>query len=156
MTRRWLSRLAVFVVGDVLLVLVLRWAAFEPDALRLSLLVAAGLAVAWLVIDTVTESGPPWTVESRTLARSAGVDARLGTYVRILEDHRSAGAPSAALRDRLALLAAQRLELHHGLTLGDPAAGALLGPELAAALVGPPRRLRLAELEDFVTRIEEL
>jgi hypothetical protein len=156
MTRRWLSRLAVFVVGDALLVLVLRWADFQPDGVRLSLLVAACLTAAWLVIDTVTESGPPWTVESKTLARSAGVEARLGTYVRILEDHRAADVPNATLRDRLAALAGQRLELHHGLTLGDPAAGALLGPELAAALTGPPRRLRLAELEDFVTRIEEL
>lgn len=156
MTRRWLTRLAVFVVGDTVLVLGLRYADFEPDALRLSLLAAAVLAAAWLVIDTVTEPGPPWTVESRTLTRSAGVDARLGTYIRVLEDHVAAGVPTASLRDRLAALAAQRLELHHGLTLADPAAAALLGPALADALTGPPRRLHRAELEDFVTRIEEL
>ena len=156
MTRRWLTRLAVFVVGDAVLLLGLRYADFEPDALRLSLLAAAGLAAAWLVVDTVTEPGPPWTVESRTVARSAGVDARLATYLRVLEDHVAAGVPNASLRDRLATLAAQRLELHHGLTLTDPAAAALLGPELASALTGPPRRLHRAELEDFVTRIEEL
>ena len=156
MTRLWLTRLATLVAVVTLLLLGLRWTEYQADEVRLSLLVAACLAVAWLVADTVTDSGPPWTVVGRAAPRAAGADARLTTYLRIVEDHYAAREPNASLRDRLATLAGQRLELHHGLTLADPGARDLLGPELLSALTEPPRRLRRAELDDFVTRIEEL
>lgn len=156
MSQRWLVRFGTLVVLDTLLLLGLDWTGYEADEVRLSLLVTACLALAWLVADTVTEGGPPWTVHSRTVTRPPGSDARLATYVRVLEDHRVAREPNSSLRDRLAALADERLQLHHGLRLGDPRAHDLLGPELAAALSGPPRRLRAAELDAYVSRIEEL
>ncbi|MFN8193645.1 MAG: hypothetical protein U0R80_05085 [Nocardioidaceae bacterium] len=156
LVRRWATRVTLLLATDAVLLAGLRWADYHVDLLRFTLLVTACIAAAWLVTDTVTESGPPWSVESRSVVRPPGADVRLGTYVRILEDHAAAREPNGSLRDRLAGLAGERLRIHHGLRLGDPAADDLLGPALVAVLTGPPRRLQPSELDALMTRIEEL
>jgi hypothetical protein len=43
-----------------------------------------------------------------------------------------------------------------GLSRGDPDVVRRLGPTLCAVLAGPPQRLKTAEIEDCIRRIEEL
>lgn len=156
MGARW-TRRAVGLGVLLALVLVALWATdTEPDLPGLVLVVALGVAVVWLVVDTLVEAGPAWEVGAAPPVRPEGADPTLTAYLRVVEDHFLARDPSPALRDRLAALAERRLRHRHGLTLADPAAATVLGVDLVAALTGPVRRLTRAELDAYVRRIEEL
>jgi len=150
--RRVIAAAVLFVGIDVLLILL----DFDPDHLRLGLLVALGVTVSGLVLDSMGDSGPPWTAEGGRDLVPAGADERLAGYVRLLESHLTADAAGTGLRDRLAALCDERLERRHGLTRSDPEARELLGVDLAQDLSGPPRRLSRAEIDDYVRRIEDL
>jgi hypothetical protein len=162
MRRRWVRRgvtaLGVFGVLQV----VLTWARFGPQPLRLGLLVLLGVAVSGLVRDGLDAraGAPDWSVPAPPPSVPAGGDTRLAAYVRLVDAHLSARTPDAELRNRLAALCDQRLERRHGLDRTDPAAEgavlALLGERLLADLAGPPRRLRQDEVEDHLRRIEAL
>jgi hypothetical protein len=129
---------------------------FEPDPLRLTLLVLVGVAGLGLLADGLGNEDPSWTVDMVRWATPPGQDHGFATYVRMIEGHLTVDVPHGALRDRLGALAARRLEQRHGLSVDDPRAVALLGRELAAVLAGPPRRLGPAEIDRCVRRIEEL
>ncbi len=113
--QRVIAAAVLFVCIDVLLTVL----DFDPDHLRVGLLVALGVAVSGLVLDSMGESGPPWTAEGRRDLVPAGADERLAGYVRLLESHLTADAADSGLRDRLAALCDDRLERRHGLTRGD-------------------------------------
>lgn len=154
--RRWWRRLATGValfaglgVGSVA-------ADFDPDPLRLGLVVALVVATWGLVLDSLADPGPSWTVEAAHPARPPGQDARTARNLSLLESHVTARTPDGALRDRLAALADLVLRQRHGVGREDPAAAALLGPDLTAVLDAPPRRLSRPEIERCVQRIEEL
>ncbi|GAA4371484.1 hypothetical protein [Nocardioides caricicola] len=153
---RWLRRLAggtaVFVVLELALVL----AKTDPDPLRLALLVATCVGVLGLILDALADGGAAWEVTVEQPSARAGGDPRLARYVGLLEAHRTARSQDTALRDRLAALADQVLRQRHGVRRDDPRAAELLGPELVAVLDGAPRRLAPAEIDRYLTRIEEL
>jgi hypothetical protein len=153
---RWAVRVVALVVLVVGLHVALELLAYEPRPLHLALLVTVCLAVAWLVADVLGDLGPNWDVQGTTAWSYEGQDARIATYLRVLEGHVTSGTPDGNLRDRLAVLADRRLAQHHGLRRGDQAARELLGPDLLDVLEGPPRRLRVAEIDRHVRRIEEL
>jgi hypothetical protein len=155
MSRRWLRRTAGLVLLEVVLLGGLRLLGVQADLVRFVLVVALVLTTIWLVLDTADQDAS-WEVEAPHETRSSASDTRLQTYTRVLEDHVAAREPTAALRDRLRWLVIERLELHHGLGIDDPEAQPLLGPGLSALLAGPPRRIDPAELNDALTRIEEL
>ena len=153
---RWLRRLgagvAVFVVLEVVLVL----AQTDPDPLRLALLVATCVGVFSLIFDALADGGASWEViVEQPTVRSSG-DPRLARYVSMLEAHRSSRSRDTALRDRLRTLADEVLRQRHGVARDDPRAAELLGPELSTVLDGEPRRLQTAEIDRYLTRIEEL
>jgi hypothetical protein len=152
----WVWRLVavvvVFAVLDVASVVL----DFAPAHGRLALLVALCLAVVAVVWDSLGDSGPPWSAEPDRPMTTAGSDARLAYYVRLLENHRTAASPDGALRDLLVELCDERLARHHGLTRQDPSAEALLGDDLLRDLAGPVRRLHRAEIDDYLERIEQL
>jgi hypothetical protein len=129
---------------------------FEPDPLRLGLVVALVVATWGLVLDSLADAGPSWTVEAAHPARPPGQDARTARNLSLLENHVTARTPDGALRDRLAALADLVLRQRHGVGREDPAAAALLGPDLTAVLGAPPRRLSRSEIERCVQRIEDL
>lgn len=129
---------------------------FEPHALPLLLLVVVGVAVVGLVVDGLGGEEPSWTVDMVRWASPPGQDHRLSLYLRTLEGHLTAATPDAGLRDRLATLAALRLEQRHGVVGPGPRRDALLGPDVTAVLDGPVRRLGRAEITRCVHRIEEL
>jgi hypothetical protein len=129
---------------------------FDPDPLRLTLLVLASLAVLALFLDAFGGEEESWGVESQTWTPQPGQDLAFASYVRVIESHLTVDVPDHALRDRLAAVADLRLERRYAVRLGDPRAAELLGPELTAVLTGPPRRLSRAEIDRCVTRIEEL
>jgi hypothetical protein len=155
--RRWWRRLATGVAlfaglgaGSVA-------ADFDPDPLRLGLVVALVVATWGLVLDSLADTGPSWTVEAAAHpARPPGQDARTARNLSLLENHVTARTADGALRDRLAALADLVLRQRHGVGREDPAAAALLGPDLTAVLDAPPRRLSRPEIERCVRRIEEL
>jgi hypothetical protein len=109
-----------------------------------------------LVLDTLSEGGPTWTVEVERPSVREGGDPRLARYVNLVEAHLSARTADAALRDRLATLTDQVLRQRHAVHRGDPRAEALVGPDLTDVLDGPVRRLSPADIDRCLTRIEEL
>ena len=124
--------------------------------MRLALLVATCTALLGLVFDALDGGEPSWEVEvEQPSVRDSG-DPRLVRYVALLEAHLSSRTADHALRDRLAVLTDQVLRQRHGLGRDDPAAAALLGPELTDVLTGPPRRLSRAQIDRCLTTIEEL
>lgn len=153
---RWLRRLAGGVAAYVALLGALVLAKTDPDPLRLALLVATCVGVLGLVFDALSDGGASWEVVVEQPSVRTGGDPRLARYVSLLEAHRAARSRDTALRDRLAALADQVLRQRHGVPRDDPAAAELLGPELAAVLDGEPRRLQPAEIDRYLTRIEEL
>ena len=157
MTLRGLRQRVALAVGlFVVLYVVFRIVDFEPHALPLLLVVLVGVAGLGLVVDALGGSGPSWTVDMARPATPPGQDPRFSLHLRTLEHHRTAATPDAGLRDRLAALAALRLEQRYGITGPDPRRAELLGPDLTAVLDGPPRRLGKQELARCLTRIEEL
>jgi len=154
--RRWAGYVALgaLVYAGLLLVAdLLRW---EPDALRLGLMVALAMAVILLVLAVLRPAGPSWVVDSVVPPTLPGRDAVFSTYQRLIASHVTMATPDGVLRDRLAGLADRRLRQHHGFGLSDPRAAALLGDDVTAALTGSPRRMSLTEIDRHLTRIEEL
>lgn len=156
MSRSVRRRLASSVAVAVVLYAVLVLLDFDPDPLRLTLLVLVCLAGVALFSDTFGADEGAWSVESVRFATPPGQDHRFASFIRVIESHLTADVPDAALRDRLATVAARKLEARHGLRLGEPGADELLGPELVAVLDGPPRALGKNEIDRCVRRIEEL
>lgn len=154
--RAWWPRVAGGALLFGVLLVVLTAADFEPDALRLGLLVALVVAAAGLVRDGLDVGSTAWSAAPEPSVVPAGADARLAAYVRLIEGHLTAASPDAGLRDRLAALADEGLARTRGLGRGDPAAAELLGTDLLDDLVAPPRRLRSSEIDDYLRRIEEL
>lgn len=107
---------------------------YEPDALRLALLATVCVAGAGLLRDSLDHESTPWTPPPVPSIVPHGSDARLAAYVRLIESMQTSRTPDGTLRDRL-------VRLSDG--------------ELAEELAGPPRRLSLAEIEDYLRRIEE-
>jgi hypothetical protein len=153
---RWVVRGVVLVALVAGLYLAFELFDYEPRPLPLALLVTVCLAVGWLVVDVLGDLGPGWEVPAPSASSYDGQDARLATYLRVLEGHVGSAGPDDHLRDRLAVLADRRLAQRHGLRRDEPAARELLGPDLLAVLDGPPRRLKVAEIDRHLRRIEEL
>lgn len=140
MTGRWTGRLlgaaALAAAGFGVLVLM----DFGPRPVGWALLSAVGCALAWLVLDTVDAERPRWLP---TLPPAADRVEESAPDQRVVDSHLVATEPGPALRDRLVALARAR----------DPG---LADPELAALAASPPRRLSPAEIDHYLTRIEEL
>jgi hypothetical protein len=151
---RWRAVWAV--LAAVVLYVVLALLDFEPNPVRLPLLVLVCLAATALFVDAFGGDEQGWDVVPVKWAPQPGLDHGFASYLRVLEGHLTVDVPDAVLRDRLAGLARMRLDQRHGLTFTDPRADDLLGPELIAVLTGPPRRLSRAEIDQCVRRIEEL
>ena len=154
--RRWARRAAGTVALVVLLDVVLTQFDFAPDHLRLALVVALGVAVTGLLIDSLAEGGSAWRAEPMGTGGVTATDPHLASYVRILESHLTARGADTALRNRLAALCDERLARRHALSRDDPAAEALLGPELVGVLSDPPRRLTREQIDGCLRRIEAL
>ena len=156
MSGRWLLRLTslALLVGAL-------YAAFavfdyQPRLLPLALLATVCVASGWLCVDVLGDLGPSWDVAPLKHVVPLGEDARLGTNLRIVEGHVTSPQPDGALQHRLRQLTDLQLTQHHGLTVDDPRAAYLVGPELQSVLDDPPRRLRVEEIERHVRRIEEM
>lgn len=156
MWRRWLRRAALLAVLVVAVDVAATWLDYQPDHLKLLLVVVVVMGAVLVLLDTMLDSEPGWDVEPVRSMTVAGSDHGLSSYVRLIEGHLSAAAPDAALRDRLARLCDERLERRHALTRDDPRARELLGSALIDDLAGPPRRLSRARIDDHLKRIEEL
>ena len=153
---RWPQRGALLLLLVGVVYPVAAWAEMEPHLLPLLVVCLLGLAVVWAVVDVLAESTPHWEVPYEDVGRVGFHDARLATYVRQLESNRTARTPDAGVRDRIAALAGSRLRIRHGVALGTPEARDLLGAELADFLTSEPRRIPLAEIDRYLTLIEEL
>ncbi len=156
MSRRWWQRLAGGVVAFLALELLLTLIDAGPDPLRLALLVATCTVLLGVVLDALNGTEPTWGIEVEVPSLRESGDTRLVRYAALIEAHLSSREPDRALRDRLGLLADQVLRQRHGLRRDDPAAAALLGPDLHDVLTGPPRRLSRDQIAHCLTTIEEL
>ena len=155
-SRRWRWRAAGAAAAYVVLEVVFTIADFEPDPLRLALLVVAVVAGLGLVSDAFGHAAPPWPLEADVQPTPPVGDPRLTQYVSLVEAHLAARGTDRALRDRLAVLTEQALRQRHGLGRRDPGAADLLDAHLLDVIDGPPRRLGLDEIDRCLTTIEEL
>jgi len=153
---RLVSRIVVAVAAYAVLLVGTSALDFDPHPVRLALVVALGLAGLWLLVDVAVDESLRWQPDPISLSVQAGRDARFDNYVRVIEGHLTAREPSPLLQERLAALAASVLDQRYGLDLDDPHATALLGPDAMAVLRGPAHRMSLADVDQCVTRIEEL
>jgi hypothetical protein len=153
---RWWRRLALGAAVYLVLEVVFVRVHFEPDAVRLAVLVALVVALVGLVLDSLPDVAPQWEVHTVRPATPPGQDPRTSVNLRILEGHLTSRTPDAALRDRLAQLADEVLRVRHDLDRHDPRAAELLGPELCRVLADEPRRLSRTEIDRCVRRIEDL
>jgi len=166
-TRRWWSRRSWSSVAGAALVAALIWLLlalldFEPDPVRLPLLVALLIAVGQLLSDALGTEEPVlrlWAVDVEDPLRPAGQDARLSYLVQVLAQHQVARHPDGRLVECLAELADRRLLQRHGVRRQeDPERTAeLLGRDLSRVLTETPgRRLSTAEIDRHLQRIEAL
>lgn len=160
MRRRWVARATVLVVVVACLYGVLRVLEHDPDPVRLGLLgVVVGLA-GWLVLDTLSGTTPPPTLDLRVDAAlpQSAVDTRTDALVRLIESHRQSHDPDHRLHDRLVELADRRLGQRHGVCLAahPGRAAELLGVDVVDRLTDPPSRYTLTDIEGILLRIEEL
>lgn len=128
----------------------------DPDPLRVALVVGIVVGAYGLTVDALTDGTVAWDVPVEQPSARAGGDQRTAFYVGLLDAQQSARTQDTALRDRLGSLADQVLWQRYGVARSDPRAAELLGTELTAVLDGPARRLAPAEIDRYLTRIEEL
>jgi hypothetical protein len=158
---RWKSILGAVLAAS------LAWVAlalldFEPDPVRVPLLVALIAAVSHLMSDALGTEEPVlrmWAIDVPEPVRPVGQDARLSFLVRVLAQHQVARHPDARLAECLAELADRRLQQRHGVRREQEPqrAAELLGPDLSRVLTeAPGRRLSTAEIDRHLRRIEEL
>lgn len=127
----------------------------RPLLVPLLLLVLAITAILGLVLDSIGEGRPDWSTLRIDELSKIGQDRGLAANVRMIEDHLNARVAGGTLRRRLARLTDDRLA-RMGLTRTKNDAADHLGSTLRDVLDGPPRKLRLAEIEECVKTIEEL
>ena len=135
---------------------------FEPDPVRVILIVALVAAVSGLVSDALGAEEPTqrlWGIDAQDSVRPAGQDARLSFLVRVLSQHQVSRHPDGHLTACLTDLADRRLQQRHGVRREhEPERAAeLLGPDLDRVLTeAPGRRLSPKEIDRHLRRIEEL
>jgi hypothetical protein len=155
MRSRWTPRVIVAVIAVAVLIAFSRIEHTTPLLLPMVLLVGAVVAIAGLVADSGVADPASWEVGASISRTSTGQDAGLATNVRLIENHLTSRRADASLRTKLTRLTDERLA-RQGLSRGDPAVMARLGPTLLGVLDGPPRILQLAEIDECLRRIEEL
>ena len=162
MTRRsWWGIAGVVLVAGVTW-LVLELLDFEPDPVRLPLLVALVVAVVQLLSGALGTEEPVlrlWAIDVEHSLRPAGQDARLSYLVQVLTQHQVARHPDGRLVECLAELADRRLLQRHGVRRKEEPerTAELLGPDLSRVLTeAPGRRLSPAEIDRHLQRIEAL
>jgi hypothetical protein len=127
----------------------------HPRPVPSVLFVGAVVAVLGLLADSSGSDPADWSPAAEPAATTSGIDPGLAGNVRLLENHLSAREQDPALQIRLARMTGERLS-RLGLGRGDAGVERRLGPTLTAVLDDPPRRLRRAEVEECIRRIEEL
>lgn len=154
--RTWRRRLLGGAVAYAALEVGLELAKADPDPVRPAVLVACGVAVLGLLSDALADAEPSWDIEVEVPSLRERGDPQLRHYVGLIDAHLAARNPDPALRDRLRLLTAQVLAQRHAVSLENARGRELVGAELSAVIDGPPRRLTPAEIDRFLTQIEEL
>jgi hypothetical protein len=127
----------------------------HPRPLPTLLFVCAFVALFGLLGDSSGGDPADWSPVTEDVVSTSGQDAGLAGNVRLLENHLSAREIDPLLHGRLSRMTADRLA-RLGLSRGAPDVERRLGPTLTGVLDGPPRRLRPAEIEECIRRIEEL
>jgi hypothetical protein len=155
-SRRWWGRLVAGVLAFAAIEVTVGVVHGQAEELRLALLVALVVGAVAVLVDASSVEPATWATRFDRESGLGRLDPRTASYLRVLESHLSAREADSALRKRLGELADQMLRARHDLSVDDPRAEPLLGPELGRILSEPARRLQLEEIERCVTRIEAL
>jgi len=113
---------------------------FDPRLRDWALMASAGLVLLWLAFDVVGVGVASWDEPFSPYVRPDAADDSV--HHRVLTNHLAAKEPGPALRHLLLDLARGR----------DPS---LSDPELRALADEPSRRLTAADIDRYLTRIEE-
>jgi len=155
-SRRWWWRIAVGVLAFAGIEVAVTLVDGEADELRLALVIALVVVACGLLVDAAAVEPAGWGSWTETESGLPRLDPRTASYLRILESHVSARDADLALRGRLHELADRTLRARYDLTVDDPRAEELLGPDLREVLTAPAHKLDAEEIERCVQRIEEL
>jgi hypothetical protein len=128
----------------------------RADELRLACVVALVVSASGLLIDASPVEPAVWATSVDPEGGLGRLDPRAASYLRILESHQSAREVDVVLSNRLRELATQTLHIRHDLSIDDPRAQELLGPDLGRVLREAPTKLDPHQIDRLVTRIEEL
>ena len=153
--QRWVVRAIFTVVGVAGLTAFAFVEDTSPRWVPTVLLVGAIVAIYGLLADAGGADAANWAPAVESVVGSSGQDSGLAGNMRLLENHLSARDVDPLLRGRLTRMTDDRLA-RMGLSRDDPEVVRRLGPTLTAVLTGPPRRLKPAEIEECIRRIEEL
>jgi hypothetical protein len=154
--RRWWWRAAVGVLAFAGIEAAVWFTHGQADELRLALVVLLVVVASAVLLDASVVAPAAWTTRAEPEAGLSRLDPRTAAYLRIIEGHLSSREADAGLQRRLQALADQALRARRDLTLDDPRADELLGPEVRGMLTEAPRKLHTDEIERCVTRIEDL
>ena len=127
----------------------------RPRVVPTVLLVAAMVAIYGMLTDTGGTEPANWAPAVESAVSPSGQDSGLAGNMRLLENHLSSREVDPHLQARLARMTDDRLA-RLGLSRGDADVARRLGPTLSEVLASPPRRLKRAEVEECIRRIEEL
>ncbi|WP_148613972.1 hypothetical protein [Nocardioides rubriscoriae] len=153
---RWIRRLVAAAVVAGVAVVVTGALDYDPEPVRLVLLVLLLVAGTGLLLDGLPRTGVTWYPTPLHPPVNAGRDEVTQAHVRLLEDHQRARHPDALLRERLTALADQVLTVRHGVPSHSERGRALLGADVVAVLHGPVARLGPRRIDQVLRRIEEL
>lgn len=154
--RRWVVPLLWSLLAAVAAFVVLDLSGHDPDPLRFAAATVLVLVCGLLVVGLLRTDVPDWSLGSRTAAWPRGQDEGLGRVVRAIDAHTWSEMPDSRLQQSLRGVAASRLRRRHALSLADPRARDLLGPDLHDLLTGATTRIAPADLARHLERIERL
>jgi hypothetical protein len=153
--QRWVVRAVFAAIGVAGLTAFALIEDTSPRWLPTVLLVGAMVAIYGLLADAGGSDAANWTPAVESVVGASGQDSGLAGNMRLLENHLSARDVDPLLRGRLTRMVDDRLA-RLALSRDDPETRRRLGPTLTEVLTGPPRRLKPAEIEECIRRIEEL
>lgn len=168
---RWIKRITAVLVTWLLVTGLSEWLYMNPSWPGMLALILAVFSVAWLITDYNADiDAVVWTTHDGVLTRRPSVDGRMGYLRRIVTQSYEQSTPgsvkaggAAELQEILQAVTAGRLRAQHP-TAPDESAIDVIRRLAAHAdtqlttylLSAPPPDLEAQQLNDLLTRIEDL
>ena len=152
----WWWRIGLGVVACGAIAITASQMDFEVAVVPLVLLIALGVSLTGLLVDSLPIPKPAFEIKEAVDHRYTGLDTKTAVNLRVLEVHVASSPPTGVLRDRLRHLAEIVIRARYDETLDSAAGREALGPELHMLLNSAPRRISPDEVDRLLSRLEKL